>query len=404
MPRRKKDDENIEQEKDLTELQKAVEKLSKEYSMLDEPEFVRSGSVVMDALLGGGIPQGVFILWSAENGCGKSTGALHISRTYCMQNKKVLYLDYEGGVNNSQINGMGLKKYLYDRDENPNGNFFIYKVQTYKDAESILDKIMDYVDLVVIDSATAILTEKTKDSSSEDILPGIDSRVMSTFLKKYKAEAVRNKVTWIIINQMRTKIAMGWGQVTKDEEAGGHALKFYSDIRIRMVRAYKGVLEREEETATGKQKVPFGAICDIWTAKNRFERPNIPLKLAIIFGKGISNEYAYFDFLESNKAIIKSGAWYSIKLNETQEEVKVQGVGKVIDWINNNKSKVKEYISDMGGYKLLLNQDNTIDINKSELEEDIYGEQIIDSGINIDTSDTSESSNKELLNTDINDD
>ena len=55
----------------------------------------------------------------------------------------------------------------------------------------------------------------------------------------------------------------------------------------------------------------------------------------------------------------------------------------------------------MGGYKLLLNQDNTIDINKSELEEDIYGEQIIDSGINIDTS---ESSNKELLNTGINDD
>ena len=267
---------------DIKEMQKKIAELSKQYHSIGEVDFTRSGSVVLDAILGGGIPKGVFILWSAENGCGKSTGSLHISRVYCMQGKRVLYLDYEGGVNTSQIDGMGLTDFLYDQVKNPNGPFILFQVQTYKDAEKILDTLMTDVDLVVIDSATAMLTEKVKGSSSEDALPGVDSRVMSNFLKKYKAEAVRHGVTWIIINQMRTKISfMG---ATGDVEAGGNALKFYPDIRLQMKKAFKGSLEREEETATGKQKVPFGAICTIWATKNRYERPGIPLNLAIIFG------------------------------------------------------------------------------------------------------------------------
>ena len=135
---------------DSNELRKKVAKLSKEYKSLSSAEFTRSGSVVLDAILGGGIPKGVFITWSAENGCGKSTGALHISRLYCMQGKKVLYLDYEGGVNESQINSMGLSEYVNSND-NPDGPLYIYQVQTYKDGEKFLDELMEYMDLVVID-------------------------------------------------------------------------------------------------------------------------------------------------------------------------------------------------------------------------------------------------------------
>ena len=339
--------------KDVDELYKSVRELSKTYKSLSKAEFVRSGSVVLDALLGGGIPRGTFILWSAENGCGKSTGALHISRTYCLQDKKVLYLDYEGGVNLSQIEGIGLKDYLYS-EENPKGTFFLFQCQTYKDGEKILDKLMASVDLVVIDSMTAILTEKVKGSSSEDVLPGIDARVSSTFMKKYKAEAVRCGVTWVMINQIRTKIAMGFGQVTHDEEAGGQALRFYPDIRLRMKKAFKGTLEREEKTSNGLQKVPFGAVCDIWAEKNRHMRPKIPLSLTIIFGKGISNEFAYAQWLLNQGFIIKTGSWFNIKFNDHDE--KFQGMDKIVEWVTTNRNEVKEFINSNGGYKLILDE------------------------------------------------
>lgn len=377
---------------DIKELYKSVKELSKTYKSINKAEFVRSGSVVVDAILGGGIPKGTFILWSAENGCGKSTACLHISWTYCLQGKRVLYLDYEGGVNISQIQGIGLDKYLYNEDTNPEGTFILYQCQTYKDGEKILDKLMPYIDLVVIDSMTAILTEKVKGSSSEDVLPGIDARVSATFMKKYKAEAVRLGVTWIMINQIRTKIAMGFGQVTHDEEAGGQGLKFYPDIRLRMKRAYKGSLEREEETSNGVQKVPFGAVCDLWTVKNRFERPNIPLRLAVIFGRGISNTYAYADFLENNGALKKNGAWYEIKFGDIQE--KVNGMARVIEFIEDHRKEVKDFIKSCGGYKLLLKEENAINIDSSEVN---YDESVIndfDSIISESDEDTSETESK----------
>jgi RecA/RadA recombinase len=355
----------------VSDMKKKLTELSKAYKSLSKAEFTRSGSVVLDAILGGGIPRGVFILWSAENGCGKSTGALHISRAFCMQGKKVLYLDYEGGVNTSQIEGIGLSDYLYSPEENPDGNFILYQVQTYKDAESIFDQIMEDVDLVIIDSATAMLTEKVKGSSSEDSLPGLDSRVMSTFLKKYKAEAVRSGVSWIIINQIRTKIATGYGQHTHDEEAGGNALKFYPDVRLQMKKAYKGTLTRVEETASGDQEVPFGSICSIYAVKNRYERSNIPLSIAIIFGKGISNEFAYYDFLMGAGAIEKKGGWYNISVNG--EEAKVQGVNRVVEWIYQHKSLVRDYINEHGGYRLLMKEDSKVDLGVDvEPEEDVY--------------------------------
>ena len=361
------------------ELQKSLKELSETYKSISKTEFVKSGSVVLDALLGGGIPKGVFILWSAANGCGKSTGALHVSRSYCLQGKRVLYLDVEGGVNDSQIDGMGLREFLWDENTNPNGLFYCFRIHTYKDAEKVLDKIMTQMDLVVFDSTTSIITEKQKESSSEDVLPGIDARVMSVFLKRYKADAVRNDVSWILINQMRTKIAMSYGQVTHDEEAGGNALKHYVDIRLVSKKDFKGDLTRKERTASGEQDVPYGAICSTWAEKNRYARPKVPLKLAIIFGKGISNDYAYSEWLLTNGIVKKSGAWFTIKLGDI--DTKVQGIGKVIDWIKQNKELVKTYINSNGGYKLLLDSADAVDLVSDDMDVVQMDENTLESSV-----------------------
>ena len=367
---------------EVKELKKRVDELYKTYNTFGKTEFVRSGSVVIDALLGGGIPRGTIISWSAENGCGKSTGALHISRQYCYYGHKVVYLDYEHGINESQLKGERLMEYLYS-PENPSGTFYLFQPQTYKDAEKILDTTMGDIDLFVIDSITSVLPEKMKEASSEDVQIGVDARIMSQFLRKYKAEVARTGCTWLLINQMRTKIATGYGQQTHDAEAGGNALKFYADIRLMMKKAFKGTLERDEEVVGGVKKIPFGAICTIYAEKNRYERPKIPLNIAIIFGIGISNEYAYYDWLTTDGTIKKSGAWYEIKVPGVDSE-RFHGMGKVIEWINKNKNIVRDYIQSKGGYRLLLNSSEAIDIGSGNTEEDAYSESTIEQGIEFD--------------------
>ena len=114
----------------------------------------------------------------------------------------------------------------------------------------------------------------------------------------------------------------------------------------------------------------------IWAEKNRYERPKIPLNIAIIFGKGVSNEYAYYDYLTFRKTIVKSGAWYQVKLNDIN--VKLNGINKVIDWINENKDVVRNYINSTGGYKLMLKESKPVNIGLSEeMKEDVYGEEVL---------------------------
>ena len=336
--------------------QNKLKVLSQAYKSIGEPEFVKSGSIVIDALLGGGVPRGCFILWSSHSGIGKSTGSLFIAKGFCAQGKKVLYLDFEGGVNQSQLEGIGLIPFLYDADKNPNGNFYCFRTQSYTDAEVFLDALLVEVDLVIIDSITSVMPEKIKSESVEKILPGLQARLMTNLLLKYKTESMKNGTSWIMINQMRTHIR--FVGMTTDEEAGGNALKFFSDYRIIMKEKYKGKLEKNEITPLGVKKVPYGSINEIWCIKSRYSRPFIPLQLGVIFGKGISNFYAYQDFLNFKGCIKREGAWYSITMGNLTG--RVQGDNGVIDWISQNKEEVSKFIADNGRYRLLMDEADAV--------------------------------------------
>ncbi len=355
----------------MGDIAKKMKKFKDAYKSIEDPVFISSGSIVLDALLGGGIPQGSYIVWSSEAGIGKSTGSLVVSLSYCRQGKKVLYLDPEGGVNMGQLEGIGLLPHLYDADTNPEGNFYYFRIQTYTDAEAFLDDLISDVDLVVVDSITALLPTRKKEASAEDVLPGMDSAIASSFLRKYKADAIKHGTSFIFINQMRVKIQF-MGSSTS-QEAGGQALKFYPDIRIMMKEARGGKLEKDEDTISGKVKVPYGSINEIWCIKSRYSRPFVPLKFTVIYGKGVSNLYAYKDFLESYGKITKAGGWYSIDLGET---AKVQGINKVLDWIRDNKEAVQEFIDSEGGFKLLINSGTPIAGPNDVLEEEDF---IVDS-------------------------
>lgn len=351
----------------MADIASKVKKLSKSYKSISSPVFVKTGSVVFDAMLGGGIPEGSFIVWSSGAGIGKSTGSLYICMSFCLQGKRCLYLDFEGGVNQNQLEGIGLDRYKWDEKDNPDGTFYVFQVNTFADAEAFLDDLIEDIDLIVLDSVTAILPSKMKEKSVEDINPGLHARLTSAFLQKYKATSKANGTSWIMINQLRTHIR--FVGMTTEEEAGGLGLKFYSDYRIMMKEAKNGKMKRKEETTQGIIEVPYGSINEIWCIKSRYTRPFIPLKIAMVFGKGISNIHAYRDFLDYKGCIKKSGAWYEIDFMGTK--AKMQGDNKVIDWVRENKDQVRAFIADGGGYSLVVNEAVPF-AEESESQEKVY--------------------------------
>lgn len=324
-----------------------------------EEVFNPTGSIILDAILsdGKGLPEGVFVEIASESGCGKSTMCLHIAKKYCAQGKRVIYIDTESGLNTNQIKCFGMEDYVRDR------LFVPIRKQTYGEVDELLCKVLEDPDLALIiyDSITATvpgkLTEKNVDEMNE---PGVAARIQSNFMQKFKARFKNSNKTVIFVNQLRTKIAMGYGQVTKLAQAGGQALGYYMDIRIMMKK-----VKMLEQTLPGYEKpVPYGCDLAIWTDKNRYARPLLKKTITIHFGKGISNAGAIRQSLEYHKIIerVPRKGW---RVNYKGEDVYVK-TDEIENFIKEHLQYFAEVADSLGGIKLIPNSNDDEVTNSSD--------------------------------------
>lgn len=329
-----------------------------------EERFSPSGSIILDAVIsnGRGLPEGTFIEIASESGCGKSTMCLHIAKKYCSQGKRVIYIDTESGLNGNQIDCFGMRQYVDDM------LFIPVRLQTYGEVDDFLLKVLEdkEVALIIYDSITATvpgrLTEKNVDEMNE---PGVAARIQSNFMQKFKARFKNSNKTVIFVNQLRTKIAMGYGQVTKLAQAGGQALGYYMDVRIMMKK-----IKMLEQTLPGYEKpVPYGCDLAIWTDKNRYARPLLKKVITIHFGKGISNAGAIRAVLEYH-GVVEKVPRKGYKIKYQNEEVMVK-TDEVESFIKERLKYFAEVADSLGGIALIPNEKDEVIDSSEELGETI---------------------------------
>lgn len=327
-------------------------------------KFNPTGSIILDAVIsdGKGLPEGVFVEIASESGCGKSTMCLHIAKKYCSQGKRVVYIDTESGLNGNQIECFGMTQYVQDY------LFCPVRLQTYGEVDKFLCDVLEDPDvsLVIYDSITATvpakLTEKNVDEMNE---PGVAARAQSNFMQKFKARFRNSNKTVIFVNQLRTKIAMGYGQVTKLAQAGGQALGYYMDIRIMM----KKVKMLEQNLPGYDKPVPYGCDLAIWTDKNRYARPLLKKVITIHYGKGISNAGAVRSVLEYHHIIerIPRKGW---KVKFKGEEIMLK-LDQMDDFLKENLQYFIEVADGLGGIKLIPNEEDEVINSTDEISKDV---------------------------------
>lgn len=315
----------------------------KEKYGLKSDEFIKSGSIILDMVVsnGRGLPLNKFIEVASDSGLGKSTMVLHAMKSACDQGHRVVYLDVEGGLNDALIEGIGLTQYQDDL-------FIVLPIQTYSEAEEICMDMIGNCSFIIIDSITALLPDELLEKSITQVLPGLQSRYLSNFLQKFKGMVTNSGTSMIFINQIRNKFNFR-GQTTQDS-AGGYAMKFYQDVRIFMKKSAK--MEKKMVTGDGEKTIEYGCINKIYTKKNRYNSPFVEIDIAVVYGKGISNLMSYNTWLENHGCLKRSGAWYSILL-EDEEVAKVCGANGVLKFIKENFELVDAYVEANGGFKLV---------------------------------------------------
>lgn len=314
-----------------------------------EEQFIPSGSIVLDEFISGGrgIPLGSFIQVTGDSGIGKTTILLSLCKMACSMGKSVIYIDAESAVNESQLQGMGLSKYVGE-------NFFIYQAFTYEDVEDILDTALEVDNLVyiIIDSITSLMPKAAFEGSIAEVRPGIKAAYASLFLNKYRAKirlSKSNPSLWII-NQMRVKL--NFRGMSSYSESGGSAQKFYNDLRISITKNKD--LTENVQTMNGKESIQIGSEVNLVCLKNRYYKPFVKAVLAVKFGKGISNILAYKRILLlKGVAKMKGAGFWTISL-PGQEPLKARGDAGLEDLIRNNIASIKEYLDSTGGFKLII--------------------------------------------------
>lgn len=269
-------------------------------------DVVPTGSLGLDLALGvGGLPKGRIVEIFGPESSGKTTLTLHIVAEVQKSGGTCAFVDAEHALDPTYAKKLGV-----DVDK-----LIISQPDTGEEGLSIAEYLIrsGSVDLIVVDSVAALVPKAEIEGDIGDSHMGLQARLMSQALRKLTALVSRTNCMVIFINQIRMKIGVMFGN--PETTTGGHALKFFSSIRMD-IRRVGSIKEKDE--ATGNQT-------RVKIVKNKVAPPFRVVDFDIMYGTGISKVGEIVDIGSKLGIIEKTGAWFSYngaKIGQGRENVK----------------------------------------------------------------------------------
>ena len=244
-------------------------------TLLDDVEPVAdpisTGCKAFDFLLQGGIPSGLITEFVGDFSTGKSLLGLQICRECLNSGGIAVLIDSENSINKSwatEVLKVDSSKLIYYVAPNLEDtyDFLFGAVQKFK------KKIPS---VIVWDSIAATPPAVVKgEISGSDLAAAarVNSKKLPTLLS-----GLRNSGTGLVlINQLRSKIGVLFGQ--KWDSYGGRAIKFYSSLRVHIVKTGRVKTDKITIGTKGRAEIIKSRIC----------RPFTFLDFTIDFEKGIT--------------------------------------------------------------------------------------------------------------------
>jgi len=293
-----------------SKLKEALEKLEKSYGVgtvlaLDSKtggdyDVISTGSIGFDYVtLGvGGFVKGRMYELMGWEGTGKSTICGHAAAECQKGGGTVVYIDGEHAVDKNYFQALGVDT----------TKMLIAQPACGEEGFNIAMELINSgeVDMVIIDSDSSLIPKKVLDGEVGDSAIGKKAVLNSNAYPKLKTAAANNNVCVVVISQYREKIGVMFGNPTTTQ--GGHALKFYSDVRIEVSRS----LAKEGD-------VTYGNITKVKATKNKMCPPYRLSNFEIVYGEGIDKLQEVLELGNEYEVLKKWGK--TITFNETKYDL-----------------------------------------------------------------------------------
>lgn len=252
----------------------------------------------LDAIIGGGMPEGRVIEIFGPESSGKTTLLYHL----CGLQPLCLDIPVEGTFDAKRAKVFGNKK----------GQMLIYRANVGEDA---LNKAIKFakagIPLIGIDSVPSLLPkddiEKVLKSSEKDSVEeqriGGTARLLNKYLPVLEDIIEKTGTTVVLVNQVRDKMnAMMFGE--KTDTPGGRKLKHAASLRIQVARrAWIEIPNKNPHNSATSEKI--GMIMKCKVVKSKVCDPMGECEIPLFFDRGF---VSYSDMKDIRKQTMKSRA------------------------------------------------------------------------------------------------
>src|SRR6056300_1630070 len=292
--------------------------------------WVSTGSHQLDYIVSGrpngGLPVGRIVEIFGPPSIGKSHIAIQIAKHTQEMGGIVVYIDTENAtsVENLALLGVDISK-----------RFVYVDAHCTEEVLSIAEKTIVKAKALQKDVPITIIWDSVAATSPKDELLGdydkqtigLNARVISKGMRKITGIIANEKVLFICLNQIRTKVGVMYGDPTTTP--GGKAIPFHSSVRIKL-----GAGQQIKD----KKGNIIGINVSAKTIKNKVAPPFRKCDFEIHFGKGIYEHEQAFDVLRRfckdsgsvafgpyQISVEGTGAWKTLIVAETETgEIKIE--------------------------------------------------------------------------------
>jgi RecA/RadA recombinase len=325
---------------------------------------VSTGSLILDAKIGGGLGPGLHRFVGFTEG-GKTSAALEVMRNFLntVPNSKGFFVKAEGRLSEEMRKRSGVK-FVFDAKSWETGTCFVFESNIYETVvESIKLLINDKQDsfkyMFILDSVDGLVSKGDIGKAfgeSHKVAGG--AVIASVFMKTESIGLSKRGHMAIFISQVRSDIQLdpySKAPVRQTSATGGNALLHFANFIFEFEPRFESdVILKEQDKKYDSEKNPIlGHHCKIYIKKSPNEssknRVKYPIKYGRTNGRSVWVEREIVDILIIWELIKKSGSWFNIsdelKKIYSDEGItipdKFQGQDAVFNFIESHEKVVK---------------------------------------------------------------